>query len=135
MNLIICIDNKGGMLFHGRRVSSDRIVCKKILDLCQGKLRIAPYSMSLFQTDCELFVSEDLSDATDASDWCFVETFDPAKVIDNAEKIVIFHWNRSYPSELKFTMDKLRSGWILNHTEEFEGYSHKKITMEVYLRC
>lgn len=135
MNLIFCIDKNGGMLFNGRRVSSDRIVCKKILELCQGKLRIASYSRSLFQSDFELFISEDFSEKADATDWCFVETFDPAEMMDNAKRIVIFHWNRSYPSELKFSMEKLRSGWILDCTEEFEGYSHKQITMEVYLRC
>ena len=33
MNLIICVDNKNGIMFNGRRQSRDRAVCEDILDM------------------------------------------------------------------------------------------------------
>lgn len=135
MNLIFCIDEKGGMLFHARRVTSDRIVTERILDICKRDLWIAPYSRSLFPDGLGLRVSENFLEQAGESEWCFVEAVDPAKYIGCAEHIVIFHWNRTYPSELKFSKENLKLGWELNHTEEFPGYSHQRITMEVYHRC
>ena len=135
MNLIFCVDKKGGMLFHKRRLSFDRIVCEKILNISGGALSIAPYSRSLFPSDVELQVSDEFLAKAGEASWCFVETVDPAEYMDRVEKIVIFYWNRVYPSELKFSLDILQFGWKLIHSEEFQGYSHERITMEVYQRC
>ena len=135
MNLIFCIDEKGGMLFHSRRVSSDRTVCERIMSIYTDKLRISPYSRSLFPTVSKLCISENFLEEAGTSDWCFVETIDPSTYMDRAEKIVIFHWNRTYPSELKFSKEKLYPSWELTHIEEFCGNSHERITMEVYERC
>ena len=46
------------------------------------------------------------------------------------EKIIVFWWNRHYPSDRKFDLDL--SKWNKVSKEEFAGYSHEKITKEVY---
>ena len=46
------------------------------------------------------------------------------------EKIIVFWWNRHYPSDRKFDLDL--SKWNKVSEEEFAGYSHEKITKEVY---
>ena len=38
MILISCIDDRGGLLFHGRRLSRDRVLCQDVLRTCAGSL-------------------------------------------------------------------------------------------------
>ena len=45
---------------------------------------------------------------------------------------MLYRWNRRYPSDLKF--DLPLEGFTLRQRQEFAGYSHPKITEEVYLR-
>lgn len=37
MKLIVCLENNNGVIFNKRRVSSDKKVTKKIIELTQGK--------------------------------------------------------------------------------------------------
>ena len=49
MIVIVCTEDRGGMLFNNRRVSKDRTVIQKILELSEGKkLWIHPFSEKLF---------------------------------------------------------------------------------------
>ena len=51
MILISCIDARGGLLFHGRRLSRDRVLCQDVLRTCAGSpLWMAPGSRSLFSS-------------------------------------------------------------------------------------
>ena len=51
MILISCIDDRGGLLFHGRRLSRDRVLCQDVLRTCAGSpLWMAPGSRSLFSS-------------------------------------------------------------------------------------
>ena len=50
MIVIVCTEDRGGMLFNNRRVSKDRTVIQKILELSEGKkLWIHPFSEKLFE--------------------------------------------------------------------------------------
>ena len=50
MNLIICVDNKNGIMFNGRRQSRDRAVCEDILDMTgEHLLYTSEYSFALFE--------------------------------------------------------------------------------------
>ena len=51
---------------------------------------------------------------------------------EKIEKVILFHWNRDYPADTYFTLDI--SGWTLEESEEIAGYSHEKITKEIYNR-
>ena len=53
MILISCIDDRGGLLFHGRRLSRDRVLCQDVLRTCAGSpLWMAPGSRSPLLTPC-----------------------------------------------------------------------------------
>ena len=55
MNLIVCIDDRGGMLFNRRRQSSDRYVTERILDMARdGRLLVNSYTAKLFPEEAVL---------------------------------------------------------------------------------
>lgn len=135
MKLIICVDARGGMAFHFRRVSSDRVVTDRILELTRGRLRVAPYSRGLFPTDAPIYAAEDYLKKANPGDWCLIETEDPAPWLRDAEELLLFCWNRTYPADVRFPMALLQHGWEMCNSEDFAGYSHKQITMEVYRKC
>lgn len=133
MKLIVCLDDNNGMLFNKRRQSSDRFVSKRISSLVSGGvLWVDTYSAALFANqNISLRVDDGFFQKAVAGDWCFAERQDLQKVASAVEEIVIFRWNRRYPSDVCFPKTLL-SGRILKSTEEFPGNSHDLITMEVY---
>lgn len=133
MNLIVCIDDNFGMLFNGRRVSRDRAVTEKIANLTEGKrLWMDAYSLELFPAADSAYVSSDFMDLCANEDWCFAENQDVSAFLDKVDSVVVFKWNRRYPSDLKFPWELFATRWYLLSTEEFSGFSHERITCEVY---
>ena len=131
--LIACVDDKYGLLFNGRRVSKDETVIKKLLEtIGDNKLWMSQYTSSLFQEEDSKVVLIDDEFLTKASknDYCFIEDAVPDEIKNKAEKLILFKWNREYPSDTKLEMDL--SSYKIDQACEFEGKSHKKITMEVY---
>lgn len=120
------------MLFNHRRLSLDRRVCEKILDYSNEKeLWMNAYSRKLFTdlTDINsIQVDEEFLDKSQSI--CFVENQDITPYLPKIDTLVLFQWNRDYPADFFFTVDL--SQWNLISTEDFEGTSHEKITMEVY---
>ena len=120
------------MLFNHRRLSRDRRVCEKILDYSNEKeLWMNAYSRKLFTnlTDINnIQVDEEFLDKSQSI--CFVENQDITPYLPKIDTLVLFRWNRDYPADFFFTVDL--SQWNLISTEDFEGTSHEKITMEVY---
>jgi len=120
------------MLFNHRRLSRDRRVCEKILDYSNEKeLWMNAYSRKLFTdlTDINsIQVDEKFLDKSQSI--CFVENQDIMPYLPKIDTLVLFQWNRDYPADFFFTVDL--SQWNLISTEDFEGTSHEKITMEVY---
>lgn len=132
MKLIVCVDNQNGMAFNHRRQSQDRVLVERIEDLvADSTLRMAPYSQKFFSGENIVASSSYLSDA-DVDDYCFVELDDMRPYEDKIQKVIVFRWNRHYPSDVKFGIDL--SNWRLVASEEFPGSSHLKIAMEVYER-
>lgn len=126
MKLIICLDDKNGMMFNKRCQSKDVAVTEKIKEIIGNNLlHIHPYSSPIFPeaTICESFENVD--------GFAFIENPDliiPEKI----QELYIFKWNRHYPSDKKFKMDM--SDFVLQSTEDFAGNSHENITLEVYKR-
>ena len=52
--------------------------------------------------------------------------------VKEIEKVILYHWNRDYPADTYFDLDL--TDWKITRTEEFPGFSHDKITEEVYCR-
>lgn len=133
MNLIICIDDAGGMMFNRRRQSRDRVLCARLLEMTKGaRLWVTPYTARQFEDGAELCVSDTpWADAAEG-DYYFAE--DGEIPVENAEKIYLYRWNRLYPSDRKFTADLSALGFVQKGSEDFAGYSHECITEEIYIK-
>lgn len=132
MHLILCVDDKDGLSFCGRRLSQDRELTSHILRLTEGsKLWMSAYSAKLFPAD-RVLVDEDFQQKAGEGDFCFLETA-PLMEDDHWESVILYHWNRNYPSTVKFPRNLLES-MHLQDAEEFPGSSHEKLTMERYVR-
>lgn len=130
MHLIICIDDRNGMGFLGRRQSKDRLLRADMLELTAGApLWMAPYSAKQFEEAAEnIRVAEDFLSRAEAGQYCFCELALPE---ENIESIVVYRWNRHYPSDFVFPVSLLESRRLLER-KEFSGSSHETITREVY---
>lgn len=132
MKLIVCLDDRLGMMFNKRRQSRDRILIDDIINMVRGeKIVIAPYSESLFKdksANTEV-IGDPLCEASGDS-WCFIEDGTLIKNKDKVDTLVIYRWNRHYPGDnfFDFPMD----GYALSSSEELVGSSHDKITKEVW---
>ena len=132
MNLIVVLDDKNGMLFNHRRQSRDRVLTERIIEVSGGKLVVNAYTAALFEgTTADLTVLPDPLSTVKPGEWCFLEDRSPAPVVEKIEKLVVYRWNRIYPSDFKFDFD-LSEMQLLSKTD-FAGYSHEKLTEEVYI--
>ena len=135
MIVITCVDDDMGMLFNSRRQSKDSVLRKRILEKTSGqRLWMNHYSAKQFEDDDapQINVEEDFLLETTSGDYCFVET-QPLQPYEKwIEKLILYRWNRKYPSDLKFDLD-LR-GWKLTESTDFIGSSHDRITEEVYIK-
>ncbi len=137
MILIVAVDEDKGMMFNRRRQSKDRALRERILSLAKGgKLWMNAYTRRQFPEDAqgEIMVDEKFLEKAGPGDYCFLENIPAAPYEDRIEKIILFWWNRKYPSDTWFDIDLEGGGWKLSETREFSGSSHEKITEEVYVR-
>ena len=128
MKLIVCLDDKNGMMFNKRRQSRDKILIENVLELCKDdKIYTNEYSAKLFP-ESSVEICENPENAE--CGYCFAENFtvDEEKV----EEIIVYKWSRLYPADTYFNIDL--ENWNLTETVEFEGSSHEKITRERYVR-
>ena len=128
MNIAVCIDKECGMMFFGRRQSMDRVLREKMLSLTSGKLFVNEFTADQFESKEKLYISENFLDEAGEEDLCFVEN--TSFNINKVNTLYIFNWNRRYPSDFKFNYDL--SGFKKQKTENFEGSSHPKISLEIY---
>lgn len=129
MILIVCVDNKNGMMFNNRRQSRDRILIERIKSITAGKkLWMNAYSAPLF--DGGICIDEDFQNKAAEGEFCFTENEKP--LADKIERIILYKWNRDYPADMYFDLDL--SGWRLIASKDFKGYSHEKITEEIYVK-
>lgn len=133
MIAVICIDDNGGMLFNNRRLSRDRILIEDLIKTVNGKrLFIEPFSVVLFkENEKDVIITENSLSRADEDDYCFVENKNIFDYINKVKGLIIYKWNRKYPSDFKFDF-RLLSAFKLKEVSEFVGYSHEKITKEVY---
>ena len=135
MIIIACVDNNGGILFNNRRQSSDRQLRSKVLEICSGsKLWMNAYTAKQFSdlSVPEINVEESFIENAQPGDFCFVENTAVLPYEQQIERIILFKWNRDYPADMFFDIPLKSHGWQITNTEDFTGYSHEKITMEVY---
>lgn len=138
MIIIACIDNSNGMMFNKRRLSRDKSVITDIRTMTAGqRLMMNRYSYSLFNEysqDMPCCVSESFLDEAGEYDYCFVENRNIIPYIHKIEGIVLYRWNRDYPSDFKFELQLDDSNLKLAESRDFQGFSHNLITKEVYTK-
>lgn len=135
MTVIAFIDNDGGMMFFGKRLSRDSAAMEDIKKISEGKRIFAsPYSMPLFEGfENEIIYDEEFLSKAESGDICFVED---ARISDFAEKIdsaYIYSWNRDYPSDFFMDID-FKKDFRFDSEFDFEGSSHENITRRYYVK-
>lgn len=133
MICIVCVDTSNGMMFNHRRQSRDSAVIADIIAMAgESGISMNSYSAKLFaDSGCNINISENFFDEA-GSDYCFVEDRELAPYKDKIEKIVVYKWNRDYPSD--FDLDIDLSEWTVLEKIGFAGSSHEEITKEVYVK-
>ena len=131
MNIIICLDDKNGIRFNGRRQSRDSVLCERVLAMAKGGgLYMSEDSAKMFPFACVKAQDGFLSFAK-AGDFCFVEDDEFLRCSDRFERVIVYRWNKVYPSDLKVDtrfLDKMK----LVSSTDFKGSSHERITEEIY---
>lgn len=132
MTIIVCIDDKFGVLFDGKRQSRDRGLIENLIELVSSeRLIVSPFSAALFE-GYEVEIREKPLDAADRGDFVFIEGGGLLPYLDKIEEIVIYKWNRTYPRDALLDLVPEKNGFKLVESVDFVGTSHKKITREVY---
>lgn len=131
MKLIVCLDDNLGMMFNRRRQSRDRELIADVIRNTQNEaLWISPYSAPLFgEGNSSLRIADDPIAAAGENDYCFVENTPLPQNLDGVTELIVYRWNRLYPSDVRFVCDT--SAFTLAQTHEFVGSSHDKITKEI----
>ena len=130
MNVAVCIDDNGGMLFNSRRQSRDRILIEDFLRTAENsKVFIRSFSEKLF-TEMKVSVNDNCLLEAEENDFCFIEDEDILPYSAKIRKLIVYKWNRVYPADFYFEMPE---GFTLAEASEFQGSSHEKITKEIYV--
>ena len=129
MNIIICLDDNNGMMFNKRRQSQDRILRADLKEFIKDKdLYMNNYSYKLYKDidNGNIKVSENFLEQCTENDFCLVEDKLLNNYINKINNIIIYKWNRIYPSDLYFDINLTSNSWELLETKGFEGSSMKK---------
>lgn len=134
MKLIVCVDDRMGVMFNKRRQSKDAKVREDILSMLEEgkKLFVSPYTAKQFleEEQEKLYISETFLLEAIEDDICFIEDSDVADMGDMIESIILYRWNRHYPSDKYFTLDL--SNYELISSLDFVGNSHPEMLKEEY---
>lgn len=136
MNICVCVDDSMGMSFFGKRQSKDKLLTERLLSHTEyERILVRPYSLPLFTdlSDARVTVTEDFSEAGD-KDLCFFELEHVTEFADKTNRIILYRWNRKYPSDKKFPFLPRDKGFTLESSVDFAGNSHDKITEEIWTR-
>lgn len=129
MTVIVCVDNNCGMLFNNRRQSRDRVLVEDVVSN-YGNILVNEFSAPLFDGKSVTVCDNPLDRAGD-NDTCFVENLSLAPYFSKISSLVVYCWNRDYPSDFGLDIDV--STLIPWSVTEFKGSSHDKITKQIYM--
>ncbi len=135
MTVIFCLDDNRGMLFNDRRLSRDAMVFEDIKTYLKGSLLISEFSEKLVATSgLNYEVFKNFVTKPDFESFYFIENISIKEHLDEIDRIVVYWWNRKYPSDTKLDFDPLNCGYKSTSVYEFVGKSHEKITREIFER-
>ena len=127
MTLILWTGKNGEMMFNQRRCSRDRAVMEDILSMyTPANLCVSAYSAALFDDACVI------CDLAEAKEKClFLEDLPLLPALEQAQKIIVYRFDRTYPADVRL---EIPQSFSLTESLDFPGFSHDKITREVYVR-
>ena len=127
MTLILWSGKNGEMMFNHRRCSRDRAVIEDILSMyAPTNLCVSAYSASLFDGACVIY---DLAEAKEKV--LFLEDLPLLPALEQAQKIIVYRFDRTYPADVRL---EIPQSFSLTESLNFPGFSHDKITREVYVK-
>ena len=132
LTVYLCLDDRGGLLYNGRRLSRDAVLLADMAAMVPDVLTIDPFSEKLITAAGIPYAlaGESLTEGTHF----FLENRDPEALLPLAHTLVIYRWNRHYPSDVRWEGIPEDYGFMLSETAEFPGKSHEIITKEVYVK-
>ena len=128
MIAITCVTKDNGISFNNRRPSWDRKVMADILRSFTGASIGIPYQAKHLFTSCGTFKYS--PKYKEKYDICYTDQ-DTLKD-DKPAGLVLYRWNRDYPTDKKLELDL--NNYRLIAIEDIQGYSHDIICKEVYER-
>lgn len=133
LTVAVAVDDEGGMLFYGKRLSKDSVLTAEFIEsAAEAPVYASDFSRILFAKYPKVKLCENpFEDAEDRA-YCFIENYHLAPYLDMIDTIIIYRWNRFYNSDFKLDIDPQKCGYICSKITEFSGSSHDKITKEVY---
>ena len=128
MKIILCLDDNNGMLFNNRRQSRDSVLTDDIFNDLRGeKLNILPFSQQLFSSyEGNVIIVSDV----EADGVYFIENLDITPFLEDIDEIIVYRWNRVYPSDFSCNVDF--SQFTVKSEAELQGSSHEKISKIIY---
>lgn len=135
MTVIFCLDDNRGMLFNKRRLSRDAMVFEDIKTYLKGALQINEFSEKLVASsgiNYELF--KNFVTKPDFETIYYIENISVKEHLDKIDRIIVYWWNRKYPSDIVLDFDPNEFGYNSTSIYEFSGKSHEKITREIFER-
>ena len=136
MTVILCLSEGGGMLFNKRRQSRDRKVISDVVAMLEGRpLNITDFSKKyLSENGIDTRVWDDPLKECGADDFVFVENLRLCPYAKKIKRLVIYKWNTVYPTDFRIDVEPEKLNMKLLSSIDFEGYSHDKITREIWER-
>ena len=133
ITVAITVDDKMGLAFNKRRQSRDKNLIADLCDKTTGAIYVSEYSAPLFsEHEDRIAIVENPIEQCPDGGICFVEMTHLLDHVDDISKLIIYHWNRLYPSDKKLDIDLRFSGFKMTAKYEFAGNSHDKITKGIY---
>lgn len=134
MIIALCIDDQGGMMFNHRRQSQDKLLRADLLHEASGRaIWMSEYSLKQFTpAPPNIRTAPDFANRAKPGEFCFFEDVFPGPWLTQAEKIILYHWNRKYPSDPPRFPQPLPGRSTAAQTE-FAGSSHERITKEILI--
>lgn len=135
LTVVATVDDRMGVAFNKRRQSRDVKLIEDLIRSTDRTIYVTEYSEPLFEGHIDrIIVAKDpMSECPDGG-VCFIELTPLAGKAEEISTLILYRWNKVYPSDKKLGIDIDDSGFKLTGTTEFSGKSHDKITKEVYVK-
>ena len=131
MTLIVCVDDYNGMMFNNRRQSQDRVLRERALRFVgEAPLYMTPYTKKQFEDADNIIVAQSPPQNIPKA-YYFWE--DGEVDISCFNTVIVYRWNRHYPADRYFKAELL-NGFVLSSADEFKGYSHDRITEQIFTK-